>query len=91
MVTIDINPDTPSPRCVVIRADQRLRVVNTSNTFGFTGKPITVTFADYPPRVIQIGQAATFDRPLGEHLATGVQEVHVSLYPGSFGAEVWLK
>ena len=91
IATIDANPDVPSPRCIVVRADQLLRVVNTTNIQGTIGKPITVTFANYPPRVLQIGQATTFDRPLGEYLAVGVHDVRLApLYAGGF-AQVWLK
>jgi hypothetical protein len=91
IVTIDANPDTSNPRCVVVRTDQRLRVVNTTNTFDMTGKSITVTFAGYPSRVLQIGQGTTFDSPFGKYLAAGVHYVHISYYPGSGGAEVWMK
>lgn len=91
IATIDANPDVPYPRCIVVRADQLLRVVNTTNIAGTIGKPITVTFANYPPRVLQVGQATTFDRPLGQYLAVGVHNVHISpLYAGGV-AEVWLK
>ena len=91
VVVIDANPDTPNPRCVVVRADQRLRVVNTTNAFGMTGKSITVTFANYPPRILVIGRGTLFDRPFGTYLAVGVHDVHISYYPGSGGAEVWMK
>jgi hypothetical protein len=93
IATVDANPDVPSPRCTVVRADQRLRVVNTTNIAGSIGKPITVTFANYPPRVVQVGQATVFDRPMGEYLAVGVHRVHIApLYGGgASGAEVWLK
>jgi hypothetical protein len=90
VVTIDINPDTPAPRCVVVQANQVLRVVNTTNTFGMAGKPTVATFAACPPRLLQIGQATTFDRPLGQYLAVGDHVVHISFYADS-GAEVWLK
>jgi hypothetical protein len=91
IATINANPDVPSPRCIVVRADQRLRVVNTTDVAGSIGKPITITFADYPPRVVLVGQATVFDRPVGEYLAVGVHRVHIApLYAGS-GAEVWLK
>jgi hypothetical protein len=93
IATVDANPDVPSPRCIVVRADQRLRVVNTTNIHGTIGKPITVTFANYPPRVVQVGQATVFDRPVGDYLAVGVHRVHIApLYgAGASGAEVWLK
>jgi hypothetical protein len=65
-------------------------VVNTTNTFGMAGEPTVVTFAAYPLRLLQIGQATTFDRPLGQYLAVGDHVVHICFYADS-GAEVWLK
>lgn len=89
VVTVVANPDTPAPRCLIVTANQRLRVVNGSNLSG-AGKPITVTFADFAPRVVPIGGATLFDRPLGEYIAPGVHSIHISLY-GSGGGDVWLK
>ena len=90
VVTFDVNPDTPMPRCAMVRRDQLIRVVNTTNRFGSPGAAITVTFAEYPPRELQVGQATTFDRPVGEYLAVGVHGVSISAYRGG-GAQVWLK
>ncbi len=91
VVTVDANPDVPAPRCVVIRADQRLRVVNTSDLQGSVGQVITVRWADYAPRVLQVGQATTFDRPVGDYLAAGVHYLRMPpLYAGS-NAEVRMR
>ena len=91
VVTVLAVPGVPSPRCVVIGADQQLRVVNQSNQAGEIGQTITVTFANFAPRVIQAGQSTIFEQPAGQYLATGVHIVKTSLYSGGSGAEVWLK
>jgi hypothetical protein len=88
--TVETNPDVPLPRCLIVTARERLRVVNTSNRFGQPGRPVLVTFAGFAPRRLAVGEATVFDRPFGEYLATGVHTVHLSLFRGS-GTEVWLK
>lgn len=90
LATVEVNPDTPAPRCLTVRPGQRLRVVNVSSRFGQSGTSVTVTFADFPPRVLRVGDATTFDRPVGDYLAPGVHNVRISLYGGG-GAEVWLR
>lgn len=88
VIVIGIYPDTPEPRCAQVRADQRLEVTNDTNKFGQAGNPITVTFADFPPRHLNVGQSTLFDRPFGDYLETGDHIVHVD---GAAGAEVWFK
>jgi hypothetical protein len=89
--TVETNPDTPMPRCQEITGRQRLRVVNASDRFGQPGRPIFVTFAGYRTRRLAVGQATIFDRPARSYLEPGVHDLHLSLYPGSGGAEIWLK
>jgi hypothetical protein len=89
--TVEANPDVPQPRCTIVRADQRLRVRNTTNRFNSPGEVITVQFAGYPTRTVAIGEETVFERPMGEYLAPGVHDVHLSVYRGSGGAEIWLK
>jgi hypothetical protein len=89
LATMLANPDTSTPRCLTVRAAQRLRVVNTSDHFGQPGRTVTVTFANFPPRTLRVGDATIFDRPFGEYLAPGVHFVHISLYAGG-GGEVLL-
>lgn len=91
LVTVVANPDTPAPRCLIVTANQRLRVVNGSNGFGQPGKPMTVRFAGFALRAVPVGETTLFDRRLGELIAPGVHYIRISLYPGAGGAEVWLK
>ncbi|MFI5099803.1 MAG: hypothetical protein ACHQE5_04720 [Actinomycetes bacterium] len=91
VVTVYANPDVPTPRCVLVRPDQRLRVVNSSALHGSPPKTITVGWANYPPRVLKAGQSTTYDKPFGAYLAVGVHNLRLPpLYAGSFGA-VWLR
>ena len=88
LVVITMNPDTPSPRCVVVTGGQHLKVVNPSNQFGAAGRTITVSFARFPPRQVAIGATTTFDQTFGSYLAPGVHEVHITPY---YSAEIWLR
>ncbi len=85
---VEVNPDAAAPRCQFVRPGQRLRVVNTSDRFGQPGTPVTVTFAEFAPRVLQIGESTTFARRFGNYLATGVHSVRISPYSG---ADIWLR
>jgi hypothetical protein len=87
-VIITMNPDTPSPRCVVVTGGQHLKVVNPSNQFGAAGRTITVSFARFPPRQVAIGATTTFDQTFGSYLAPGVHEVHIT---PAYSAEIWLR
>jgi hypothetical protein len=105
IVTIATDPDVPTPRCVQIRADQRLEILNSSNGYGVRGLPVTVVFADYPARIIPVGESTLFNRPVGDLLAVGVQSVYFSAIRGTvcvsntpafcpgtgYGAELWLR
>lgn len=90
VVTVVAYPGAPRPRCLTVTANQRLQVVNRSNADGQPGKPMTVTFAGFAPRVIPVGGSTLFDQALGEYIAQGVHVLKISVYPGG-GAEVWLK
>jgi hypothetical protein len=90
MVEVDVNPDVPSPRCVIVGSDQRLEVVNTTDRFQQDGSPTTVTWADYPARSLAVEQRTTFDMLFGRYLAPGVHYLHIARYGGS-SAEIWLQ
>lgn len=87
-VTITIGPDAPTPRCAAVRPDQRIRVVNRTNGFGRPGQAIMVTFADFEPRMLAVGDTTVYDQPVGGYLAPGVHDVQLL---GLVSAEVWLK
>jgi hypothetical protein len=90
VATVRLDLDTPDPRCIIVSSRQRLRVVNTSAGYGQHGRTVTITMAYFPPRVLKVRAATTFHRPVGQYLAPGVHDLHVSLYGGG-GPEIWLK
>lgn len=87
---VEVDPGAPAPRCLVVRPDQRLEVVNSTDREGNRGGPLTVRFANWPRRVVPLHAGSTFDRPFGQYLAPGVHEVRLSPYQGG-PAEIWLR
>ena len=91
VVTVTMNPDVPSPRCVSLHPWQELRVVNDSTLQGSPAVTITVRWADYPARVLRPGESTTFTDTAGSYLAVGVHRVGTApLYGGQGAAQVWL-
>jgi hypothetical protein len=70
-VTITINPDIPDPRCVSIRPDQKLMVVN------HRGEPIQVRIGNFEVSLPNGGEQF-FDLPFGQYLAPGVHQMLVT-------------
>jgi hypothetical protein len=85
---IRLNPDTPEPRCLEIRPDQRLRLINTSDAFGQKGEVTSVAIAAYRAKLAP-GRHLSH-RPVGRFLAPGDHLVGISLYAGG-GAEVLVR
>ena len=91
VVTVTMDPDVPSPRCVSLHPGQQLRVVNASALLGSPPVTITVRWADYAPRVLQPGQSTTYTDAAGSYLAVGVHRIVTApLYGGGGAAQVWL-
>jgi hypothetical protein len=81
VVTMTIYPDIPDPRCVVVRADQQLRVVNRrEETLEISLGQLTAT--------LEPGAEYTFELPFGRLLLPGVHVLGVS---PCCGGEIWLK
>lgn len=82
VVTFQLNVDTPNPRCELVLAPQRLRVVNA------TGTTVTVTFhaIDY---VLQPGGEQTFAPAFGAIWQPGDHVLRTSFYGGG-GPEIIL-
>ncbi len=80
VVTVEIMPDIPAPRCLKVTPDQRLKVINRVNaTLALKLGNLSASLqpnADY-----------TFDQPFGNLLAPGVHVLEASPY---FGPEIWL-
>jgi hypothetical protein len=79
VVTFEILPDIPSPRCAIARPDQHLMVINRS------GEKITVSLGNYKID-LEPGESGTIDAPFGSYLLPGVHRVTTTLSP-----ELWLK
>lgn len=90
VAVVELASDMPYPRCQVVRADQRLRVVNATGLEGEAAQVVTVTLAGLAPRSLRPGQEVVIPAAFGDVLAPGVHRVGVSLYPGS-GPELWLR
>jgi len=70
-VVVYLYADIPDPRCIKVRADQRLSVVNrTQNTLEIS---LGIYEASLAP-----GAETTFDAPFGMYLAPGVHQIQVS-------------
>jgi len=80
---VQINVDTPSPRCDVVKPGQRLKVVNTLD------RSTIVRLAHYTVRLAP-RQVLSIDQPFGTYLAPGVHDLAISAYDGG-GAELWLR
>ncbi|HEY7049272.1 MAG TPA: hypothetical protein VH373_18780 [Jatrophihabitantaceae bacterium] len=89
-VRVQVDPDIPVPRCVVVSPGQDLTVVNNTNELHQAGSVVTITWADYAPRRLKIGASTSYTQPFGNYLMPGVHRLHISLY-GQSGAEVWLQ
>ncbi len=80
VVTVEIMPDIPAPRCLKVTAEQRLRVVNR------TDSALALKLGDLPAS-LQTNTEYTFDQPFGKLLAPGVHVLEAAPY---FGPEIWL-
>ncbi|MGI8882504.1 MAG: hypothetical protein ACR2KJ_18760 [Jatrophihabitans sp.] len=89
-VVIDMNPDIPAPRCVIVSAGQHLQVVNSTNRYQQTGKVVMVTWARKAAQSVPVGAKYTYAEAFGQYLAPGVHFLRMSAYPGST-ASIWLR
>lgn len=78
--TLTIEPDVPSPRCMVVSPRQRLRVVNETDADG-KGATIVVDFAGFHAAVPP-GGSVILAAPLGTYLKPGSHFLRVGSGPG---------
>lgn len=81
IITLEIFPDMPNPRCSKARPEQQLRVVNRTST------EIQVSLARYQ-FTLEPDETQTIEAPLGEYLLPGVH--HLSVVGGHAPA-LWLQ
>jgi|GEM_PF-5745907 len=83
VVSVALNPDIPSPRCVKVTADQKLSLTNNHT------EAITVTLG-FKTLTIEAGQTGTIDDAFGNYLQPGVHDVKTTASSGG-GPEIWLQ
>lgn len=81
IVTVRINPDVPDPRCVIITADQRLKLINNRNEI------IQISLGVFEAE-IDPGDESLAPLTFGAYLAPGVHLIEVS---PCCGASLWLQ
>ncbi len=86
--TLTIEPDVPSPRCLVVSPRQRLRVLNETGAEGAQGAKITIDFAGFHA-AIPLGESVILEDRLGTYLMPGSHYLQVHGGPGP--AEVRLQ
>ena len=77
VVTVEFQPDIPSPRCVRALPSQYLRIVNS------TGRAVSVSLGSFQAQ-LGPGQEASSER-LGTFLAPGVHTIRSNAYSGGAG------
>jgi len=90
VASIRTNPDTPLPPCQVVLASQRLLIVNATDAFGQHGCVVTVRFAGYGARRLDVGERTTYRHTMGSLLEPGVHLVRMSWTGHSYRAELVL-
>ncbi len=80
VVSVEILPDMPSPRCLKVTADQRLKVTNHS------GGQLSLKLGDQATS-LQANADYTFEVTFGEMLVPGVHLLDAAPF---FGPEIWL-
>jgi hypothetical protein len=83
VVTFDLVPGIPSPRCAQVMQDQHLQIEN------HTGQTVEIMFATSTITITD-RQSADLEEAVGTYLAPGVHVAHVDFYGGS-GPEVWVQ
>jgi hypothetical protein len=82
LVTLEISPDVPSPRCARVTADQRLEVVNRTQVV------IVVKIAGYEAQ-LEPGGAYRIEAAIGSYLEAGVHWLKIQDHAAN-APELWL-
>jgi len=80
-VVMRLEPGIPDPRCIIVQAGQRLRVVN------HTGGDVTISLGPYSLLLPSNGETV-LGPTFGEYLLPGVHSLQVD---PCCGGELWLK
>jgi hypothetical protein len=81
MVTINIYPDIPDPRCSQVRAEQKLIIINKSIS------TLQLSIGVFKSSLLP-GSSYAIDFPFGDYLEPGVHQVVVT---PCCNADLWLE
>jgi hypothetical protein len=81
---ITLNPDVPSPRCVIVHSLNQLKFVNHSDV-------VVTVETGYDAVELQPQATHLFPQRVGDYWEPGVHIVHAAPLYGSSGVEVWLQ
>jgi hypothetical protein len=87
VVIVYVGAGTPAPRCVQVRADQHLQVVDRTGPAGQLQKTVAITWPPYPRRTVASGAATVYPRSFGSYLVPGDHVLGMSI---DGGAEILL-
>ena len=88
VVTVRIEPDVPMPRCVQVRGDQSLRVVNRTGDYGQNAHPVRVRWLPGRPVRLAPGQSHHFPRRFDDYLERGVHDLRITR---AYAGQIWLR
>ena len=83
VATVTLSPDVPQPRCVVVKPEQRLDLVNPGQT------AVTATLGAQTI-IVPAGQTGRIDLAFGDYLEPGVHRLDVAELYASSSPEIWL-
>lgn len=81
VVQVTIRPDIPDPRCLIVKPEQKLKVVNQAQS------AVEVVLGEFKTELAP-GQEVLWDVPVGDYLEPGV---HLLLVTPCCGPELWLQ
>ncbi|MEO9140270.1 MAG: hypothetical protein ABI345_14545 [Jatrophihabitans sp.] len=90
VVTIILQPDGSMPGCVIVRANEQLRVINNMiAVLNGKARAARITLPGRHAITIAVGQALIDTRPFGDYLARG--QHFVRFESGDIAFDLWLK
>jgi hypothetical protein len=84
LVTIYVGDGTPEPRCLRVRANERLQIVNKLGLSGPPDKTITIRWPPFGSRTLAPGSTIVFKQNFASYLSPGDHII------GNLGAEILL-
>lgn len=88
---VEVNPDTPAPRCLVVGPEQGLKVANTTTRFGQPGSPVVARWGPFSSRRLEPGESVTFEQPVGRTFEPGIHELDLDVGHLRWTVEIWVR